>query len=458
VRWQNVSDANTQQRKFYSLSQVAAGVRKHLENAIDKRFWLRAEISSGRERQGAFFGELVETDDSGKQVAKMQTRIWSRELSAIRRKFQQAGLDLQLEDGTEVGIFCSLQYDARYGLFLKVHDADPAFALGALELRRREILLRLENDGLFEPNKQRTVPLLPQRIGVITSRASAAFNDFGRTFEQSRFGFTLIAADAVVQGRQAEPSVIAAIDALVRLHVELIVIIRGGGSKTDLAYLDNDAIARTIARCPIPVWTGIGHETDTSVLDFVANQQFKTPTAVAVALVDRFSTVEDFTDGATARLRSTWQLRFKSERESLARNSTGLKQGTRKMLDAVSSSLEVSKSSMTQKLTARLTSDRDYLVRAKTQLVAAPQTALRVGAQYLADAKRRCRLTDSVTSRTENRGCAAYVGDSVESVILFASLKHANLLSEKDGESCPSLRERSISRSSYCTRRNLVFK
>ena len=171
-----------------------------MEPAFGTRFWLRAEISSGRDSRGAFFGELVETDDNGTQIAKMRAQIWQTELSAIRTKFRNAGLDLQLDDGTEIGIQCSLQYDARYGLSLKIHDADPALSLGELELRRRAILLRLENDGLFEPNKKRPVPLLPQRIGVISGRSSAAFSDFVRTIEQAPYSYSLLVADAMVQG------------------------------------------------------------------------------------------------------------------------------------------------------------------------------------------------------------------------------------------------------------------
>ena len=385
-------DDTISQRRFFSLVQVAESVRAHLKGAIDKRFWLKAEISSQREWQGAFFCDLVETDNSGKQVAKFAARIWSRELTSIRQSFRRAALDLQLDNGTEVGICCSLQFDASYGVYLKVHDADPAFALGELEIRRREILLKLESDGLFEPNKRLAVRLLPQRIGVVTSRSSAAFSDFSRTFEQSPYGFTLITADAVMQGRQTESSIISSIDAVIQCGVELIVIIRGGGSKTDLAYLDNDVIARKIAHCPIPVWTGIGHEVDTSVLDRVANAHFKTPTAVAVELVYRFSKVSELVNRTKQRLQSTWQLRVQFERKSLVRSRIGLRQGTRKLLDGATSCLTVTRSSVTEKLTARLADEYSRLNEAKSQLLSVPRTVLVARAQYLIDAKRRCRV------------------------------------------------------------------
>jgi len=383
------------QQKFFTLTQVTRAVRKYLEPAIRKPpFWLRAEISSGREKGGTFYCDLVETDDDGHQVAVMRATIWRTELSAMRQKFRHAGLDLQLENGTAVGILCSLQFHARYGLSLKVIDADPAFALGELELRRREILLRLETEDLFEPNKQLAVPLLPQRIGVVTSHGSAAFNDFVRTLEESEFGFTIFAADAAVQGRQAEADVIRAMDVLVRLRVDVIVIIRGGGSRTDLASLDNEAIARRIADCELPVWTGIGHEIDESVLDFVANRRFKTPTAVSDEIVDRFSNMANHITVSAKRLRSVWQLRAATAGQYLERSSLGLRQGSRKHLDVARSSLDLNKASLHHRVDIWLSQARVLLETAKGQLVAAPKVMFRDCLRYLDDAKRRC-LRDS---------------------------------------------------------------
>ena len=379
------------QPKFFTLAQVTRAVKKYLEPAIQKPpFWLRAEISSGREKGGTFYCDLVETDDDGHQVAVMRATVWRTELSAIRQKFHHAGLDLQLDDGTAVGIQCSLQFHARYGLSLKVLDADPAFALGELELRRRELLLRLETEDLFEPNKQLSVPLLPQRIGVVTSHGSAAFNDFVSTLEASGFGFTIFSANAIVQGRQTEKDVIRALEVLVRLRVDVIVIIRGGGSRTDLASLDNEAIARRIANCEVPVWTGIGHETDESVLDFVANRRFKTPTAVSDEIVDRFSRLAEHTIVSAKRLRSAWQLRSTSEGAFLRRSGVGLRQGSRKMLIVARSSLERDKTLLDHRVSVRLSLARTSLETARGRLVAAPKIICRDCLRYVDDAKRRC--------------------------------------------------------------------
>ncbi len=276
------------QTKFYNLSTITKRIQEILQPHIGPLFWVKAEISSGRERGGSFYCDLVETDETGKIVAKMNCSIWSNDLSRIRKQFKGHDLDLQLDNGTVVGFQCSLQYSPQYGLSLKVVDADPAFALGELELKKREILERLKKEGLFEPNKQLFVPMLPQKIGLITSKGSAAYNDFLKTLTSSIFGFKIYIADATVQGKQSEQSILFALNTLEKIDVEIVIIVRGGGSKSDLYYLDNEVIARRIASYKLPVWTGIGHEIDISILDHVSNRSFKTPTAVAEEILARF--------------------------------------------------------------------------------------------------------------------------------------------------------------------------
>ena len=190
------------QPRFFRLSEITKRLQEILEEkrVIGKLLWVRAEISSGRERGGSFYCDLVETAANGKIIARMQCTIWARDLISIRKKLRDSGIDLRLENGTEVGFQCSVQYSSQYGLSLKVVDADPSFALGELELKKREILERLSKEGLLEPNKKIFVPMLPKRIGLIASKGSAAFNDFITTLKSTTFGFTVYIADSVVQG------------------------------------------------------------------------------------------------------------------------------------------------------------------------------------------------------------------------------------------------------------------
>jgi len=174
------------QRTFFNLSAITCRIQEILQPYIGKTFWVRAEISSGRERSGSFYCDLVETSDSGEIIAQMKCTIWSRDLAAIRKKFKDCDLDLILDNGTAVGLQCSIQYSPRYGLSLKAIDADPTFALGELELKKKKILERLKKEGLLEPNKKLIVPTLSLKIGLITSHNSAAANDFIKTLSLIR--------------------------------------------------------------------------------------------------------------------------------------------------------------------------------------------------------------------------------------------------------------------------------
>jgi|GEM_PF-2721936 len=123
------------EKTFFSLSSITKRIQDILEPHIGKLFWVKAEISSGRERGGVFYCDLVETDKNGGIIANMKCSIWNRDLANIREEFKACDLDLKLDDGTAVGFQCSLQYHPKYGLSLKVVGADPVFALGELELK-----------------------------------------------------------------------------------------------------------------------------------------------------------------------------------------------------------------------------------------------------------------------------------------------------------------------------------
>ena len=313
----------------------------------------------------------------------MRCTIWSRDLTSIRRRFKEYDLDLRLDDGTAIGFQCSLQFHPQFGLSLKAVGADPAFALGELELKKKEILDRLTKEGLLEPNKRVHVPMLPQKIGLITSKGSAAYNDILKTFSSSALGFKIYLADSTVQGLQAGESVLHALDILEKLNVELVIIARGGGSKTDLFYLDNEAIARRISGYKHPVWTGIGHETDISILDHVANRYFKTPTAVAEDIVARFIEMKRHLEEAENLFRATWSYRFERDRKWLDDIKIGIVQGTRKLLDSTKSYLLGYATTLSLKVQDRLATEKTRIVISKKIIGAEPISLVKYANEQL---------------------------------------------------------------------------
>lgn len=377
---------------FHNLSTITKRIQHYLQPAMGKSFWVKAEISSGRERGGSFYCDLVETDQTGNILAKMSCTIWSRDLLEIKRRFEDQKIDLKLEDGTSVGFQCSIQYSPLYGLSLKVENADPAFALGELELKKRDILNRLSIEGLFENNKKLFVPILPQKIGLITSSGSAAYNDFIKTLQNSPFGFKIFLADSNMQGNQTESSILQALGVLESLNLELVVIIRGGGSKTDLYGLDNEKIARKIADYKYPVWTGIGHEIDTSVLDYVSNKFFKTPTALSEEIVARFIEMERHLNEAKNRFQSTWNYRFEKEITWMNDAKTGIKEGTRKLLNTIRINLKNYANQLSINVSGRLSKEQNKMSVSRSVLLSLPLNTVKRRTDYLANQQVRLNV------------------------------------------------------------------
>ena len=191
----------------------------------------------------------------------------------------------------------SVEFHELYGYSLTVQDIDPAYTLGDMFRRRMEIIRQLKEDGVFTLNKELPLPVLPRRIAVITSPTAAGYEDFLNQLSGNEAGYAFYTRlfPALMQGEKTEESVIAALDAVYR-HADcfdVVAIIRGGGSTSDLSCFDSYLLAANCAQFPLPIITGIGHERDDTVLDMVAHTRMKTPTAVAEFLISRMDAAAD---------------------------------------------------------------------------------------------------------------------------------------------------------------------
>jgi len=305
----------------YSVSQVTQSIAHALKNAFPEAFWVTGEIQSynrdadaaARRRWGQVYFELIEKEE-GADAAKAAVKAvaWGDTHAAIRRKLAQASEKLALRDGVKVRFLCEVDfYWPRASLQLKVLDVDPNFTLGDMERARQELLKALQEKGLVDRNKSLPFPDVPTALGLITSDGSAAYHDFLQELKGAGYSFAVRFWDARMQGAETEESVLRG---LARLEadpaVDVIALVRGGGSRSDLIWFDKEKIAYAIAQCRKPVVTGIGHEIDLSVADVVAHRHFKTPTAVAQFLAGRAADFEArvleagrrITDIVTARL------------------------------------------------------------------------------------------------------------------------------------------------------------
>jgi exodeoxyribonuclease VII large subunit len=272
----------------YSVAQLCGEVRDFLGEAFSS-VWVAGEAQRVRPSQrGHLYLELVEKGERDEIVGKLEAVIWKGDLLRVNRILDASRQ--RLADGMQVRVRGSLDFYAPSGkIQLCVRDVDPAFTLGLLEQRRRETLAALAAAGLMELNRSLAMPDLPLDIALITSHGSAAYHDFLSGLQESGYGFRVIFVHASVQGKEAEREVVSALAALASMPIDLAVLIRGGGARSDLAVFDSRVIAEAIARAPFPVLAGLGHEIDRSIADMVAHSAFKTPTKVAEFLVEQIA-------------------------------------------------------------------------------------------------------------------------------------------------------------------------
>ena len=282
-----------------SVGELIADVNDVLKREF-KDVWVYGEVGRvSRPAGGHCYFDLIDDEEDERKV--LSVNFFSGVQNRLAPKMRQNGIEIAA--GIKVRIRGTPNVYAPSGKFgFTVSDIDPRFTLGDLAAKREEIINRLKKQGLYDRNKRAHLPLVPLAIGLVTSRGSAAHADFMKTLEQSGIGFSVSLCDARVQGEGSAAAVGAAIERLSSTDVDLIAVVRGGGSKTDLAAFDDEALATIVANCPKPVFTGIGHEVDTSIVDEVAYSWNKTPTACAVAIVERVGSFLMRVDTAAQRL------------------------------------------------------------------------------------------------------------------------------------------------------------
>ena len=269
-------------------------LNKRIRNSIEQNFpdsyWVIAEISELKiNNSGHCYLELIEKDpNQDKIIARARATIWSYTFRMLKPYFETAS-GISLDKGIKILVKAKVTFHEQYGLSLNILDIDPGYTLGDMERKRQETLRQLEKDGVLEMNKQIPFPTAPQRIALISSETAAGYRDFMNQLLSNTYGFTYYIKlfPAIMQGDEAIPSLIKALDKIY-LHenfFDIVVIIRGGGSKSDLSCFDSYDLAYHITQFPLPVLTGIGHEQDISVADLAAHTKLKTPTAVAEFLI-----------------------------------------------------------------------------------------------------------------------------------------------------------------------------
>ncbi len=275
-----------------TLYDLNALVKRSIQGCLPDVYWVQAELSDVRSHySGHCYLEFVQKDAKGNQlIAKARGVIWSNVFRLLKPYFEEE-TGQAFVSGIKVLVQVSVEFHELYGYSLTVQDIDPTYTVGDMARKRREILRLLEEEGVLHLNQELELPILPQRVAVISSATAAGYGDFCNQLQQNPYGLVFYPRlfPAIMQGERVEESVIAALNQINAQCDEwdVVVIIRGGGATSDLAGFDSYELAANCAQFPLPIITGIGHERDDTVIDSVAHTRVKTPTAAAEFLVNK---------------------------------------------------------------------------------------------------------------------------------------------------------------------------
>lgn len=269
--------------KTYSLQELNEFIRRVVALNFSESVWVTAEIGQIKSSRGHFYLDLLQKEGD-EVVAQMSGVIWAMEYRRIQR-ILGANTEGVLADGMEIKLKGRLDFHERYGLKIIVEEIDATFTIGKLELERRKVITELQRKGLIGKNAGLNLPSVIQRIAVISSETAAGLQDFLNhiKFNESAYCFDVQLFQSAMQGSLVEKTMLAQLASIKAIHhqFDCVVIIRGGGARLDLTAFDNAAVGEAVAKFPLPVLTGIGHDVDQTVLDLVAHLALKTPTAVA---------------------------------------------------------------------------------------------------------------------------------------------------------------------------------
>jgi exodeoxyribonuclease VII large subunit len=316
-------------KKSYSVSKYLGSVKRLISEKIPQ-VWVHGVITQIAQKGRVCYINMAEYEENDtKPVSTLSLIIYVDDLYLMNNRLKALAQPFELQTELKVSLLLVADFYVPLGRFQpRIMDIDPNYTLGEMAQTRAKVLERLQKEGLLNKNKNLEFPLIPLSIALITSKGSAAHKDFLKVLAQSPFAFEITSAYARMQGQDTESTVIQALKQVQDSpEVDVICIVRGGGSKTDLNYFDSEALCRAIANCPKPVLTGIGHEIDHSLADLVAWSDKITPTDCARFLVDSLFKVESHLLESASRLQLSMQDQLRQSRDSLSQTYKNLFKG-----------------------------------------------------------------------------------------------------------------------------------
>lgn len=389
--------------KTYTLSELTSYLHRVVALNFPDPLWVKCEILQVKSSRGHQYLELVQKRPDSDQVdAQISAVLWGKDYLRVKNQLGEV-LHQLLQQGTEVALQCELQYHPVFGLKLRVLDFDASYTLGQLEVIRQATITRLKQLQLIEKNRLTNLPLVVQRIAIISNRTASGYQDFINHLLQNEFQFqfqTQLFHNAL-QGSSVKGEILENVSLITarRTDFDAVVIIRGGGSRFDLSAFDDFEVAEAIANLPLPVLTGIGHETDKTVADLVSYQSFKTPTAVASFLLDRDLLFISTVLNLQTRIHRLATHQVQKQMQRLDRQRDQIYFLSQKQVDIARFQLQKFTTRIAYESRMRIDQSRRYLseLRTKVELLD-PRLLLKKGYTFTEKKGERVESTASLTS------------------------------------------------------------
>jgi len=389
----------------YQLADLTNFIQRVFALNIPEPVWVAAELASVNESRGHLWLTLVQKDPvSDEIVARLEGVVWLNKLRELRQNHGKRLLDGLLQQGMSVRMKVSANFHERYGLRLSVEEVDAAHTIGELERRRQLTLQRLTAEDLLDRNARVPLRLAPQRLAIISSDTAAGLADFRAQLEANPYGYRFKTKifTAAMQGVQTSPEILRRLREIRRNwpdSFDVVIIVRGGGGRTDLAAFDEEQLCRAVAEYPLPVLVGVGHETDDTLLDRVAHQSLKTPTAAAVFIVERLVYTEARVLQLGRQLNAAGRLEINNEFPRIDRLAVAVRRSASTAISSETNRLKLIERDLRQLPARSLASAGDRLNHLEQLLTALrPETTLARGYALLSQRGKLITDPDDIAS------------------------------------------------------------
>ena len=342
------------ERDYIDLLELQTRIKEGVAEAFPGRYWVKAEISSWSPRSNGHCYLSLTQSRGGKPIAESRAMIWKWHYPQLTRYFEEATGE-KLRPGITVLVKVQVAFSELYGMSLYIEDIDAAFTLGEQALERKRAIERLQKEGYMEMQRELAIPDIPQKLAVITSKTAAGYQDFRNHLLQNPEGyaFSLDLYEALMQGEQAPSSIIGALLEAGERDYDAILILRGGGSETDLQCFDSYELGVAIAECPVPVVTAIGHDKDVHIADMVAHTSVKTPTALADLFLEAMMARDEALDAIQGRIGQGISRLLNSYEKRLDTAAAAVRLGLNRKLSDVQSSVQRASAHISRGLTGK---------------------------------------------------------------------------------------------------------